>query len=150
MSKLVNVKCSFKMEASSKKEAILELVDAVSEEGYLNDKSKFIEDVLKREETLSTYIGHGIGLPHSQSEGVKNSCITIGKLKTPIKWAEEEEEVDLIFLISVTKENQNNLHLKILSKLARLLMHESFRNQIRESDEQTVYNLIKEKIGEED
>ncbi|HDF2739547.1 TPA: PTS sugar transporter subunit IIA, partial [Clostridioides difficile] len=44
----------------------------------------------------------------------------------------------------------NNLHLKILSKLARLLMHESFRNQIRCSDEQTVYNLIKEKIEEED
>ncbi|MDB0440936.1 PTS sugar transporter subunit IIA [Clostridioides difficile] len=150
MSKLVNVKCSFKMKADSKEEAITSLVDVVSREGYLRDKNQFLEDVLKREETLSTYIGHGIGLPHSQSIGVKDSCITIGKLDVPIEWTEEDEKVDLIFLISVTKDNENNLHLKILSKLARLLMHESFRNQIRGSDEQTVYNLIKEKIGEED
>ncbi|MCC0627597.1 MULTISPECIES: PTS sugar transporter subunit IIA [unclassified Clostridioides] len=150
MSELVNVKCSFEMKVTSKEEAIISLVDVVSKEGYLKEKNQFLEDVLKREETLSTYIGHGIGLPHSQSIGVKDSCITIGKLDTPIKWTEEGEKVDLIFLISVTKDNENNLHLKILSKLARLLMHESFRNQIRESDEQTVYNLIKEKIGEED
>ncbi|MCC0637122.1 MULTISPECIES: PTS sugar transporter subunit IIA [unclassified Clostridioides] len=150
MSKLVNVKCSFKMKADSKEEAITSLVDVVSKEGYLRDKNQFLEDVLKREETLSTYIGHGIGLPHSQSIGVKDSCITIGKFDVPIEWTEEGEKVDLIFLISVTKDNENNLHLKILSKLARLLMHESFRNQIRGADEQTVYNLIKEKIGEED
>ncbi|HBF0843393.1 TPA: PTS sugar transporter subunit IIA [Clostridioides difficile] len=150
MSKLVNVKCSFKIHVNSKEEAIISLVNVVSKEGYLIDKNQFLEDVLKREETLSTYIGHGIGLPHSQSVGVKNSCITIGKLDTPIEWTEEGEKVDLIFLISVTKDNENNLHLKILSKLARLLMHESFRNQIRCSDEQTVYNLIKEKIEEED
>lgn len=41
---------------------------------------------------MSTYIGHGIGLPHSQSVGVKNSCITIGKLDIPIEWTEEGEK----------------------------------------------------------
>ncbi|WP_165479932.1 PTS sugar transporter subunit IIA, partial [Clostridioides difficile] len=56
MNKLVNVKCSFKIHVNSKEEAIISLVDVVSKEGYLIDKNQFLKDVLKREETLSTYI----------------------------------------------------------------------------------------------
>ncbi len=41
MSKLVNVKCSFKIHANSKEEAIISLVDVVSKEGYLRDKNQF-------------------------------------------------------------------------------------------------------------
>ncbi len=40
------------------------------------------------------------------------------------------DEVRMVFGIAVPKDNKNNEHLKILSKLARKLMDESFRNEL--------------------
>ena len=50
--------------------------------------------------------------------------------KPGIQWAEGEEATDLVFLIAVP-EGSGNQHLKILSKLARRLMKEDFRAQLR-------------------
>lgn len=134
---------------NSKNEAIKTLIDELDEKGYLNDKEQFYEDVLEREATFPTYIGNEIGLPHSQSIGVDKPCIIIGKLEKDIVWTDEYENVDLVFLIAVPKENKDNLHLKILSKLARLLMHDDFRTSIRTFGESELLNLLYTNMEEE-
>lgn len=135
--------------ADSKNEAIKILINELGEKGYLNDKEQFYSDVLEREATFPTYIGNEIGLPHSQSIGVDKPCIIIGKLENDVVWTEEDEKADLIFLIAVPKENKDNLHLKILSKLARLLMHDDFRNSIRTLGKSELLNLLYTNMEEE-
>lgn len=44
-----------------------------------------------------TYIGNDIGLPHSQSTGVDNPCIVIGKLTDHVVWTEENELLNLLY-----------------------------------------------------
>ncbi|PKG22979.1 PTS sugar transporter subunit IIA [Niallia nealsonii] len=132
--------------ASSKEEVIKALVANLEEKNYLYSKAVFLNDVLERENTLSTYIGHEIGLPHSQSEGVKTPTVTVGRLAQPVKWTDEGDEVNTTFLISVPKKNEDSLHLKILSKLARLLMHESFRSEIRNIDEENLVEILNQKL----
>lgn len=149
MNKDVNFLIVEQLNVESKNETIESLIQELDKEGYLKDKGQFYLDVLERENSFPTYIGNEIGLPHSQSIGVENPCIVIGKLTKDIVWTEDDEKVNLIFLIAVPKENEGNLHLKILSKLARLLMHDDFRNSIKTLEKKELLELLYEKIEEE-
>lgn len=149
MNKDVNFLIVEQLNVGSKNEAIESLIQELDKEGYLKDKEQFYLDVLERENSFPTYIGNEIGLPHSQSIGVENPCVVIGKLTKDIVWTDEDEKVNLIFLIAVPKENEGNLHLKILSKLARLLMHDDFRNSIKTLEKKELLDLLYEKIEEE-
>ncbi|MBC1482131.1 PTS transporter subunit EIIA [Listeria sp. FSL L7-1509] len=137
------------LEVKTKEEAILALVDVLDQANYLGNKKLFEKDILEREATLSTYIGHEIGLPHAQSSGVERPCVVIGKLSQPVRWTTEDEFVQLVFLIAVPEENEGNLHLKVLSKLARLLMHDDFRTQLSELDDAATMALLNKSVKED-
>lgn len=137
----------FEMEAKSKEEVLKRMADTLEKEGYLCDKAAFYRDVLEREKEFPTYLDYETGLPHGKSDGVSEAGICIARLKHSVQWTEEEESpVGLVLMIAVRKENDNNLHLQILSKLSRLLMHENFRNQIRQGGRDEVFNLLTEKL----
>lgn len=136
------------LKATSKEDAIKILIEELEKNNYLNDKKKFYSDVLERESTFPTYIGDEIGLPHSQSVGVVKPGVVIGRFKNNIVWTEEKEYANLVFLIAVPKESQDNLHLKILSKLARLLMHEDFRDNIKNFEEDKLLELLNKSMEE--
>ncbi|WP_112180511.1 MULTISPECIES: PTS sugar transporter subunit IIA [Paraliobacillus] len=137
------------IDVATKEEVISELITNLDVKNYLSSKEVFLKDVIDRENEIPTYIGHEIGLPHSQSDGVKSSTVTVGRLVNPIKWTDDGELVTTVFLISVPKQNEDNLHLKILSKLARLLMHEDFRAEVENADENVLIELLNQKVKEE-
>lgn len=81
------------LKADSKEEAIKTIIEKLEQENYLNDKEKFFKDVVERESKYPTYIGYGIGLPHSQSIGVNKPCVAISRLKNDIDWTSEKEKL---------------------------------------------------------
>lgn len=139
----VNIVTAFDIDANSKEEAIEQVINKLSESGKLVDREKFQKDVFGREAELPTYIGYGFGLPHSQSDFVKEATIGIGKLRRPVVWT-EDKEADFIFLIAVPHGGKENMHLKILANLARLLMHEDFREKLRSLPEKGVRELLRD------
>lgn len=140
-SKPVNIVTKFGINVDSKKDAIIEIIRKLKAEDYITDPDGFANDVFRREGVLPTYIGHGIGLPHSQSEFVKNSAVVVGRLVNPIVW-NDDNKVSLIFLIAVPEHAKGNLHLKILANLSRLLMHEDFRRKLETLSEEEVKALM--------
>lgn len=145
---LINKNCILTdLKVNSKLDAIKKMADTLNKEGYLNSLETYIEDVLKREEVFPTYIGYEIGLPHGRSTGVKEAGLCIARLKNKIKWSDEtDEDVKIIILIAVGEQNENNLHMQILAKLSRMLMHEEFRNQIITGNQDSVHKLICDNI----
>lgn len=137
----------FHMEAANKLEAIRQMTEVFDKEGYLDNKDLFQKDVLDRENVFSTYIGYGIGLPHGKSNGVKEAGLCIARLDRPVIWAEETgNEVSLIIMIAVNNEDAGDLHLQILSKLSRLLMHEEFRTELISGNEEDVYQVLEKRL----
>lgn len=145
---IINRNCIFhETEKLTKKEMLKKMVEKLEAEGYLTEETVFYEDILKREEVFSTYIGYEIGLPHGKSKAVREAGIAVAKLEHPISWeTEEQDEVGLILMIAVKEGEGNDLHLQILSKLSRLLMHEEFRMQLKDSDEDKLYQVLSEKL----
>lgn len=139
----------FDIEAEDKLSLIQQMVDKFDSEGYLCDKEQFHKDVLDREEVFSTYIDYGIGIPHGKSDGVEEPGVCVARLKTPIQWTDEEDEkVDLVIMIAVRNQSDNNLHMQILSKLSRNLMHEEFRTLMKQGEKDDIYQALVEEVGE--
>lgn len=118
--------------ASDKESAIQQLAKLAEQEERLFDVSGYILDVLDRESEYTTGIGGGIAIPHAKSPAVKEAMIVFGRFKDGIEWsAADGKPVTMIFLLGVPNENIDNLHLKILSQLARKIVNEEFIDILR-------------------
>lgn len=131
----------FDVKAKNKEEMINQMVGLFSKGGYLSDKDQFRKDVLAREEIFPTYIGFGIGVPHGKSKGVKNAGLCVAKLKNAIQWT-DDEEADFIIMNAVGDEEKGEFHLQLLSKVTRLMMHEDFRNTLKNGTKESVYEAL--------
>ena len=139
----------FDIAAEDKLNLIQLMLDKFDSEGYLCDKEQFHKDVLEREEIFSTYIDYGIGIPHGKSNGVEEPGVCIARLKNPIPWTDEEnEKVDLVIMIAVRNQSDSNLHMQILSKLSRNLMHKEFRTLMKQGEKDDIYQALVEEVGE--
>ena len=133
----------FDLEAETKQEIIEKLADAMDKDGRLEDKDGYMADVLAREESSSTAIGFETATPHAKSISVKEPSLAFARLKHPIKW--DDEEVSMIFQISVPSPGQGDRHLEILSKLFRNLVYDSFRDQmLQATTKEEIVDILKE------
>ena len=135
----------FDVDAKDKNDMIKQMVDSFDKAGYLSDKEQFYKDVLAREEVFSTNIGYGIGIPHGKSSGAIETGICVAKQKNPVVWS-DDGPVDFIIMIAVSDEGKGELHLQILSKLSRLMMHEEFRNKLKNGTKDEVYETLIENL----
>ena len=144
MSSIIQKECIvFDIDTYDKNEAILTLVKKLKEQEKITSIDNFYQDVLDREKVAPTAIGYNIGLPHGRTNNVIEPAVCFGRLNNEIIWNEETKEVaNIIILIAVPQDNEGNLHMQILSKLARKLMHEDFRNQLLNRKKAEVYKLF--------
>lgn len=132
------------LEVNDRWEAIEALADLLDRDGRLTDKARYVEAVKAREEeTGGTAMEMGIAIPHAKSSGVERAGVAFGRIGSPVQFG--DEKADLVFLIAAP-EGESDLHVKVLSQLARRLVHERFRNALRgaESPEQVVETMREE------
>jgi mannitol/fructose-specific phosphotransferase system IIA component (Ntr-type) len=120
----------FDVEAGSAEEIIRLIADAMDKDDRLIDKEGYVADVMAREASSSTAVGFSVATPHSKSVHVKEPSLAFVRLAKPIKW-DDAEEVDMIFQIGVPSPGQGDRHLEILAGLFRKVMHDDFREQLK-------------------
>lgn len=139
----------FDIDEKEKEKAILELVKKLKNQGNITDTEMFLEDVLAREKLSPTSLGNDIGLPHGRTENVLKTAVCFGRLKNKILWNEETGEfAQIIILIAVPSNDEENTHMKIISRLARKLMHKEFIDKLFIGDKEEIFNMLKEGLGE--
>lgn len=148
MQEILNRNCIITIEDSLPKREIVEkMAEVLEQQGYVADAETYVNDVWKREDICSTYIGFGIAVPHGKSCAVKNNGVCIAKLEHGVIWhPEKEEKTTLVILLAVNREDDKNTHMRILSKLCMLLMHEDFREEIMHCSEEKLYECLKGRL----
>jgi nitrogen PTS system EIIA component len=97
------------------------------------DPSAVLDAVLERESVQSTGIGFGVAIPHGRSDAVRELSMVAGVSRYPVPFdAIDGEPVRLFFLI-VGPEASAGLHVKILSRIARLVRRDAVRQQLLEA-----------------
>lgn len=134
------------IEVNSKEELIEILAEKLKDMGKLYNKDIFVEDIYKREAEGITGIENGLALPHGKSVGVKETTILIAKLKTPIEWETLDDSlVDLVVLFAVKLEDKNDVHLKLLSRIAGNLSEEENILKIKElTNKEEIIKILEE------
>jgi len=124
------------VELADKEAVIAEVADLLVASARLTDREQFIRDVYTRETVVPTGIGNLIAIPHARSAGVADSGLVYLRLATPVQW-NESEQARYVFGIAVPDDNTNNLHLKILSNVAKKLLDDRIKLIIQESQSKT-------------
>ena len=118
------------------KESVFHFVaDSFAGLGIIRDAAIFYEDMKKREQTMSTGIGKGIGIPHATNLSAKCADTLLLRLTAPIEYeALDKLPVDIILPI-VVPENQTSLHLQLLAGISRLCRNPEFLKTVRQAED---------------
>lgn len=127
-----NILTEFKSE--DKNDVINELVDLLKDDEHIVDLEEIRKCVFEREEKMSTGVGKGFAIPHGKTNSVTDILAAFGKSKTPIEYNSlDGEPVHLVFLL-IGKETLLAKHIKLLSRISRLMNNEEFRKRLVEAE----------------
>ncbi len=96
------------LQATSKEEAFIELIDMAVKEHGLN-KNALYDAVMEREKQQSTYMGHSLAMPHARIDDLRDFIIVCGRSEGGITFDEASEPVRMIVLILSCKTKINVL-----------------------------------------
>ena len=140
--------------ASSKEEAIIQLVDLMVENENISDKEAYKQAVLKREEEGTTGIGEGIAIPHGKTSAVEKPGLAAMIIPDGVDFKSlDGSPAKLLFLIAAPN-TKDNVHLDVLSRLSTLLMDAEFRQALYDAKTpkeflECIDKAESEKIGEQ-
>ncbi len=117
----------------SKEDVINELIDLFTNDSRVEDIEKVRAAVLDREKIMSTGVGKGFAIPHGKTNAVKEIIGAFGKITEGIDYESlDGNPVQLIFLL-VGKDNLISTHIKLLSRISRLMNKDDFRHRLVEA-----------------
>lgn len=118
------------LEVKNKEQVINALIDTLSTKIDTDSLKLVRESVFERESVMSTGVGKGLAIPHCKTNGVNKNLAAFARLSTPLDYDSiDEEPVGLVFLL-ISPEERNSLHIKLLSRISRLMNSDSFRSKI--------------------
>ena len=133
-------------EASSADEAIRLTGGVLVEAGAVD--ASYVEAMLQREQSVSTYMGEGFAIPHGTVESkdtVSRDALSFVKFPDGVDW--NGNDVRVAIGIAAVGDN----HVGILSQLARILVDPDSAKQLREADDaDTVLALLQPDDSDED
>jgi PTS system nitrogen regulatory IIA component len=131
------------LQATTKAEAIGELIDLLAANGEVADPKKVLAAVLDREATRTTGIGNGLAIPHGKCGGTDRLTMAIGRPATPIDFqAIDGRPVNVIWLLT-SPQDQTGAHIHALARISRLMTIDRFRQAlIAATSAEQIYDII--------
>ncbi|CCW40235.1 TPA: PTS sugar transporter subunit IIA [Streptococcus agalactiae] len=128
-----------------KKDVFAYLAGLVVENGYADDTDQVYKSLLSREEEGTTGMMDGFAIPHAKSQAVIKPGIAVLKLKNGVEWESMDGKlIDSVIALFIPETEVGSTHLTYLSKIARILMKNDFKNYFKEAHEikeiETVFN----------
>ncbi len=118
------------MEAKSKGDLIDKMLALIASHPSIEDAGKLRDDVWKREKEMSTGIGKKVALPHAKTNAVKAPILAFATLKKEVDFDSiDSEPINIVFLLA-TPETMLTQHLKLLSRISRLVATEAVREKL--------------------
>ncbi len=136
---------SVNMDVADKEDSIKKIIDLASKSNKILDFNKVSNTIFEREKLVSTGVGKGFAIPHGKTDSISDVVAAFAITKEPIDFDSiDGEPVRFIFLL-VGKENLLNTHIKLLSRISRLMNKDEFREKLLETkNSEEVLNVFKE------
>jgi fructose-specific phosphotransferase system IIA component len=135
------------LRATNRWEAIDELIDNLTANGKIKAEhhDAIAAVVKKRESSMSTGIGFGIGIPHASTDLIYEVVGALGRSKKGVNFdALDNQPVNLVMLFLVPQ-GQFQKHLHTLANIAKLLHKAELRQSLEQApDGEAMLQIIRE------
>lgn len=122
-----------KMTADSKDDLLNKMMVLAENSGKIIDSKDARSEVFERESIMSTGVGKGIALPHAKTDAISGTVGALAIMKEPMEYdALDGNPVNIVFLLLGTENNVGN-HLRLLSKISRLMNNDTFRTHLTQA-----------------
>jgi mannitol/fructose-specific phosphotransferase system IIA component (Ntr-type) len=109
------------------------MIALVARSDKVLDTDKVRTAIFEREKIMSTGVGNGFAIPHGKTDAVTDIVAAFATTAEPIDYESlDEKPVRLVFLL-VGKDNLVGPHIKLLSRISRLMNKEDFRRRLLEA-----------------
>ena len=132
--KLTEETISLNASANSKEEATRMAGHLLVRGGYVDES--YIDGMLAREKSMSTYIGNGVAIPHGQFDDltlVHRTGISVLQIRDGVTWENEEKAYLIIGIAS-----NSDAHINILANLAEAIEDPETAKLLAETSEISV------------
>ncbi|MCL2382420.1 MAG: PTS sugar transporter subunit IIA [Treponema sp.] len=129
---------------SAKRDALLALVDNISASPQVKNRQELAQEILMREDLMSTAIGRGIAIPHIRLSSITDLVVSVGISQTDIVdfQALDDEPVRLLIMIAAAS-SQHAYYLQTLSFFSTRLKNHDIRNALLAAKTpQEVYGIL--------
>ncbi len=133
------------LDVTDKDDAISKVIELAAKSNKILDKEKVSKTIFEREKLVSTGVGKGFAIPHGKTDSISDVVAAFAITKEPIDFDSiDGEPVRFIFML-IGKENLLNTHIKLLSRISRLMNKDEFRERLLDAvSPEEVHSIFKE------
>lgn len=138
------------MKAADRWQAIDELIAALVQSNKIKpeEREAITAVVKKRETSMSTGIGFGVGIPHASTDLIHEVVGAFGRSKGGVNFDALDNQPVSLMVLFLVPQGQFQKHLHTLAKIAKLLHKKEFRQALENApDGQAMYDIIKRESG---
>ncbi len=118
------------IKGQTKREVISELVETLAKARLIEDVVTAVNVVMDREKLGSTGIGNGVAVPHGKLKNINNIMCAFGRSQNGVDFDAVDRAPVYIFFLVLAPEDSASLHLKVLSRITKILRDQSLRKKI--------------------
>jgi fructose-specific phosphotransferase system IIA component len=134
------------LESNDKKGVINELISILQKAGKITQCKEVYDEVIEREDSMSTGLGDGVAFPHARTDDVNNITVAMGVSPQGIEFNSIDKKPVYIVALILSPKKDSTPHLQFLSEMSKVLSRTSAREKIISvKNTEELYRLFEDK-----
>ena len=121
---------SVNLKGNTKDEILDEMLTLLCQSGNVENREMVMGALKEREASMSTGLEKGIAIPHTKTDGVKETCVAIGIKADGVDFASLDGKPAQIFVMLVSPIENSGPLMRAMSAFSGALMHEEIRTAL--------------------
>lgn len=130
------------VDVTSQKEMFHYLANIAFQNGRIIDSQSIEQGLQDRETEATTGFGNNIAIPHTKSNAVKEPTVIIARNEEGLEWHSLDGKPVSTIINLLVPDSQADMHLKMLAKLSRQMMHTDFTDILKTGTKDEILTSI--------
>lgn len=118
------------LKAADRDDSIKKLLTLLDKNNMLADFKQAYQAVLEREKLMTTGVGNYVAIPHCKHNSCPNFAVALGVQLQGVDFSSVDKKKAKIIFLLVGPENNPGMHIKLLSRISRLMSNEDLRQHL--------------------
>ena len=132
------------LKGEDKYQVIEELLELLIQNGDITDKEKALNDLIEREQYLSTGIENGLAVPHAKSDAAEKLMVCMGISRNGLEFGSVDGKPAQVIFLVLSPREISGPHIKILAQISRNFREGEIGNQLKDTkNKEDILNILK-------